>query len=112
MELPFTQDATGVWRGENVTIDPSATVGTLVALGNNVTVGAGATLGENVIVGDGSVIEDGATLISTILWDNARVSQNTHLERCIVGTNAQVQSNVAVFDGIIVDPKRLMTAKT
>ena len=112
VELPLTQDAHGVWRGENVTVDPSATIGKSVALGNNVTVGAGVTLGENVIVGDGSVIEDGATLINTILWDNARVSKNTHLERCILCTNAQVQSNVAVFDGIIVDPARLMTAKT
>ncbi len=112
VELPLTQSADGVWRGENVTVDPTATLGKLVALGNNVTVGAGVTLGENVIVGDGSVIEDGATLVSTILWDNARVSKNTHLERCIVGTNAQVQSNVAVFDAVIVDPTRLMTAKT
>ena len=52
------------------------------------------------------------TLRETILWEGARVSRGTHLERCVVGTNAQVQSNVAIFDANIIDPTRRMTAKT
>ncbi|MGI4791039.1 MAG: sugar phosphate nucleotidyltransferase [Janthinobacterium lividum] len=112
LDFGLTEASNGVWKGEGVKIDPTAEIGSPVAIGNGVTIGAGAKLLENVIVGDGSVIEAGVTLKDTILWANAHISAGTHLERCVVGTNAQVQSNVAIFDANIVDPTRLMTAKT
>ena len=112
LEFGLTETTPGIYQGEGVQIDPSAEVTAPAALGNNVTVGAGAKLLGNVIVGDGCVVEAGATLKDTILWVGARVSAGTSLERCVVGTNAQVQSNVAIFDANIVDPTRLMTAKT
>ncbi len=99
-------------QGENVQIDPAAQIGSPVLLGSDVTVGAGATVGENTIIGDGCVIEPNVTLKDTILWAGARVSAGTHLERCVVGTGAQVQSNVAIFDANIIDPTRKMMAKT
>ena len=67
--------------------------------------------GENTILGDGSIIEANVTLRETILWEGARVSAGTHLERCVVGKNAQVQSNVAIFDANICTPAWRMTAK-
>ena len=112
LEFGLREVSPGIWHGEGVTLDPSAEIVGPVAIGNGVTVGAGAKLLGNVILGDGSVIEPNVTLKDTILWANARVSAGTHLERCVVGTHAQVQSNVAIFDGNIVDPIRLMTAKT
>jgi len=112
LEFGLTQDAAGVWTGTDTQIDPSAEITAPAAIGNNVTIGAGAKLLGNVIAGDGCVVEAGATLKDTILWAGARVSAGTQLERCVVGTNAQVQSNVAIFDANIVDPTRLMTAKT
>ncbi len=112
VEFGLTETTPGIYQGEGVQIDPSAEITGPAALGNNVTVGAGAKLLGNVIVGDGCVVEAGATLKDTILWAGARVSAGTSLERCVVGTHAQVQSNVAVFDANIVDPTRLMTAKT
>jgi NDP-sugar pyrophosphorylase family protein len=112
LEFGLTQNASGIWQGEGVKIDPSAEITAPAALGNGVTVGAGVKLLGNVIVGDGCDIEAGATLKDTILWAGAHVSAGTQLERCVVGTNAQVQSNVAIFDANIVDPTRLMTAKT
>ena len=112
LEFGLTETSPGVWQGSNVQIDPSAEITAPVALGSGVMIEPGAKLMGNVIVGDGSVIEAGATLKETILWAGAHISAGTQLERCVVGTNAQVQSNVAVFDANIVDPTRLMTAKT
>ena len=106
------EDCEGVWVGEGVQIDPTAEIGTPAAIGNGVTVGAGTKLLGNVIVGDGCVLGANVTLKDTILWAGAKVSDGTYLERCVVGTNAQVQSNVAIFDANIVDPTRRMTAKT
>lgn len=112
LDIPLRQEETGVWWGENIEIDPTVEIGSPVAIGSNVTVGAGARILENTVIGDGCVIEPNVTLKDTILWAGARVSEGTHLERCVVGTNAQVQSSVAIFDANIVDPTRRMTAKT
>lgn len=111
LDIPLREES-GVWWGENIQMDPTAEIGSPVAIGSGVTVGAGAKLLENTVIGDGCVIEAGVTLKDTILWAGVRVSQGTHLERCVVGTNAQVQSNVAIFDANIVDPTRRMTART
>ena len=112
LDFGLPQTSPGVWQGDGVQVDPTAQVGSPVVLGHGVTIGAGAKILANTILGDGSVVEPNATLKDTILWANARVSAGTHLERCVVGTQAQVQSNVAIFDANIVDPTRLMTAKT
>lgn len=112
LDIPLRQEETGVWWGENIEIDPTVEIGSPVAIGSNVTIGAGTKIMENTIIADGCVIEPNVTLKDTILWAGARVSEGTHLERCVVGTNAQVQSNVAIFDANIVDPTRRMTAKT
>ncbi len=111
LELAGREVAPGIRHGDGVQIDPSAEIVGPCAFGDHVTVGAGAKLLGNVILGDGTVVEAGATLKDTITWQNARVSAGTHLECCVVGTGAQVQSNVAVFDANIVDPTRRMTAK-
>ena len=110
LDIPLREES-GVWWGENINMDPTVEIGSPVAIGNNVTVGAGTKLLENTVIGDGCVIEENVTLRDTILWAGARVSQGTHLERCVVGTNAQVQSSVAIFDANIMDPTRRMTAK-
>ena len=112
LNIPLTQGEEGIWRGDGVEIDPSAEIGSPVAIGHGVVIGAGAKILENTIIADGCVIEPEVTLKDTILWAGARISRGTHLERCVVGTNAQVQSNVAIFDANIVDPARRMTAKT
>lgn len=75
-------------------------------VGANVQMGENVTLGENTIVGDNSVIESNVTLRETIVWPNATVKAGTHLERCIVGAGVSVQSDAAVFDGVIVNPAR------
>ncbi len=112
VEIPLSQSGGGVWQGEGVQIDPTAEIGSPVAIGNGVSIGPGAKILENTIIGDNCVIEANVTLKDTILWAGAQISQGTHLERCVVGTKAQVQSNVAIFDANIVDPTRRMVAKT
>ncbi len=112
LDFLVPQSEAGIWKGDGVQIDPTAEIIPPVVLGNHVTIGAGAKIGENTVVADGCVIEPNVTLHETILWEGARVSQGTHLERCVVGKNAQVQSNVAIFDANIIDPTRRMTAKT
>lgn len=107
--LPLHQAGKNVWKGDNTRIDSSAKISSPVAIGSNVVVEAGATIGANTVIGDNCHIGAGATLQETILWTGATIGANTHLERCIVGQNVQVQTNAAIFDGIIADPNRPMS---
>jgi len=53
-------------------------------------------------------VEKGAVVQESILWDGAVVMRDTMLVRCVVGHGCKVKSNVAIFDGVIVDanPRR------
>ena len=108
--LPLHQAGKNVWKGDNVVVDPSAKLGSPIAIGSNVTIAAGASVGDHTVIGDNCHIEAGATINETILWEGVTVGAGTHLERCIVGRNVQVQTNAAIFDGIIADPNRPMSA--
>lgn len=90
-----------------VSLTPSGTrtpEGALVGAGASVA--PSATLDANTIVGDRCVIESHAVLRETILWPGAIVKAGTRLERCIVGAGVSVQSDAAIFDGVIVNPDR------
>lgn len=95
-----------VWVGKNVEIDPTAEIGYPVAIGDNVRILSGSRVLENTVIGNNCTVEEGATVEASILWEGSRVMRNTHLVRCVVGRECMVKTNVAIFDGIIVDPQR------
>jgi NDP-sugar pyrophosphorylase family protein len=41
------------------------------------------------------VIGAGATIINSVLWDGAEISEDTYLENCVVGNGVTVQSSHA-----------------
>jgi len=106
LDMPAKLTGEGIWIGEGARVDPSVTFEAPVMVGGGSTVGAGAHLLANTVIGENCSIEGGAILKETIVWNGATIAAGTHLERCIVGTGAHVSSNVAIFDGIIVNPKK------
>ncbi len=106
IKFPVPQQRKFVWIGENVEIDSTAEIGYPVVIGDNCKIGPGARVLENTIIGQGCEVESGAVVKESILWDGAVVLEGTWLERCVVGSNCHVRTNVAVFDGLIVSPQR------
>ncbi|MCL6519710.1 MAG: NDP-sugar synthase [Armatimonadetes bacterium] len=106
IQFPLPEVRKYVWMGTNTQIDPTAEIGYPVVIGNNCVIERNARVLENSVLGDNCVVEQEAAVKESILWEGARVMQNTILERCVVGKGCQVKSNAAVFDGVIVDPNR------
>lgn len=106
VNLPYKERQKFQWMGENVEVDDSADIEYPVVIGNNCRIEAGAKVLEYSVLGDGCVVESGATVKKSILWPNAAVMRDTAIERCVVGEGCRVKSNAAVFDGVIVSPKR------
>lgn len=106
VKFPLPEVKKYVWMGSNVAIDPTAEIGYPVVIGNNCRIEKNAKVLANSVLGDNCVVEEDAVVEESILWSGARVMKHTMLERCVVGTECQVKSNAAVFDGVIVDPAR------
>ena len=98
------QRSDGLWIGENCQIDPSAHIEVPCVIGPNVKIGPAARVLHHSVIGEGCTIGAGATVSHSILWARSSVSPGTHVYRCVVGFDCQVQSNAAIFDGTIVSP--------
>jgi len=101
-----TPKSGNVWVGEGSVLAADVEIEERVVIGKNVTIGAGAKLLSDTVIGDGCTIGEGAVLQRTILWNDANVDAGSRLEGCIVGKGATIGTNVAVFNGLIVDPIR------
>ncbi len=106
---PYPEVRKYAWIGSDVSIDPTSEIGYPVTIGNGCRIEAGARVLENSVLGDHCVVEAGAVVRESILWPGAVVVKNTQLYRCVVGQECRVESNAAVFDGVIVDPSRKNT---
>ena len=106
IKFPLPEVKKYVWIGKNTEIHPSAEIGYPVVIGNNCRIDANAKVLENSVLGDNCVVEKDAVVRNSIMWEGARVMEQTMLERCVVGKGCAVKSNAAVFDGVIVDPVR------
>jgi carbonic anhydrase/acetyltransferase-like protein (isoleucine patch superfamily) len=100
--------------GDNVSIDPTATILGPTTIGDNVTIGAGAVI-DNCIIGSNVTISQGcqlmlsvvgdycflpfrAALFMTTLMENSMVAQNTCLQLCIVGRDSFIGAGTTFTD--------------
>jgi mannose-1-phosphate guanylyltransferase/phosphomannomutase len=106
INFPVKERRKMVWIGENVEIHPTAEIGYPVVIGDGCRIEAGAKVLEDSVLGSNCAIEEGAVVRRSILWNGATVMKETWLDRCVVGADCKVQTNAAVFDGVIVAPYR------
>ena len=94
-QLLDSTPAAAYGRGQNIVIDPSATVPDSVVIGPNVVISAGAVIGENVQIGAGTVIgQDSIIGSNSRLWANVTLYHNVHLgQDCIIHSGAVIGSD-------------------
>jgi len=85
----------GVWIAQDATVDQQAKVcGSVVIMGGS-TVSSGAiilgptVIGRNVTVGEDSVVTN------SVLWDDANVSSNCMVQRCVLDYHVRLPDNAA-----------------
>jgi len=108
LQMPYPERRKYVWVGNDVEVAKDAEVLYPVIIGSGTRIESGARVLENCVLGENCVVEKGAVVQESILWDGAVVMRDTMLVRCVVGHGCKVKSNVAIFDGVIVDanPRR------
>jgi mannose-1-phosphate guanylyltransferase len=61
----------------------------------------GSTLGNNVVIGKGS------SVISSIIFDNAIIQENVHLDHCVIGENGVVGKKSKLHYTVVGDNEKL-----
>lgn len=102
LNIGLKANADGNFIGDGCSIDTSAKLEAPVVIGANTQIGANAVVSKMSVIGENCVVGANATIVHSILWDGAKIGDNTHLERSIVGYNAEISSSAGVFDAVIV----------
>ena len=96
--------------GENVRIDPGASILSRTVLGDNTVVRAGAQVAASVL-GENVYVASGADVTGAFLGNGVEVHENAHIaegavigDRSIIGRNAVVANNVKVYPFKSVEP--------
>lgn len=103
LDFPVPERRKYQWIADSAVIEDGATVEYPVVIGENCRIASGAKVLEHTVLGSGCTVEHGAVVRESVLWENAHVQADTRLVRCVVGRGCHVQSNAAIFDGVIVD---------
>ncbi len=100
--LPGSEIRRGVWVEEGAQIAKGAKLESPCLIGRNsridkrCVIGAYTVIGSHVHVGAGSILRD------CILWDGVQVGRGVRLSHCVIGRNAHVIANIAMYEGSII----------
>jgi len=96
-------------RGENVQIDPTATILQPTAIGSNVRIGSDAHIGPRTSIGDNVSVGKGTRIEGSVIFNGAQIDDFSSIEGAIVGEGAiigrwaRIMRNVIVADHAIID---------
>jgi mannose-1-phosphate guanylyltransferase len=101
----------GVWRQDEVDVDPEAVLRAPLLIGSGARIEAGATVGASV-VGPGAAVGAGARVERSVLLAGARVSERTVVTDSVVGPDAILKAEAALTDLTMVGARTSIAAGT
>ena len=109
LKLCKHNDTQVIWRGPDVSIEPTARIYEPVAIMDGARISKGAVIFGPTIVGRNVTIGNDSVVVNSVLWDNAQVGNNCQIQRCVVDYHAVVQSNSVVEEkSISFEPEGML----
>ncbi|HVF52974.1 MAG TPA: sugar phosphate nucleotidyltransferase [Actinomycetota bacterium] len=102
VELPGFEIQPGVWVGEDVEMDPTATIEGPALIGNNVRIGAGAHVGPYSVVGDNATISDDARVSNAVVMEQSHVGRFAQIRGGILGRAATLGRGAVAEEGSVL----------
>ena len=100
----------GVWVGQNVNINSSATVTGPVLIGDNCRIGSGVKLEPYSVLGQGTILGNNSSIKRSIIWDNCFVGPNSAIRGAVLCSRVKVLANSSVHEGAVVGSDSLIRA--
>lgn len=102
LDIPGFRLRTGVWIGEGVEVDPTATIIGPAVIGDYARIGPYATIGAYTVLGANVRIGADATLEHAVVHDNCFVGQSASLRGCVIGRSSDLRRGARCEEGVVV----------
>jgi lipopolysaccharide/colanic/teichoic acid biosynthesis glycosyltransferase len=99
----YTEVTSNVWVGQNVSIDPSATLVRPLVIGDDSRVEEGATLVGPAVIGERCVLGKGSFVRESIFWPDSVVAPALEVERCLVSGKVNGSGNGRCREMLMLD---------
>jgi exosortase len=94
-------DSQLVWIAANTRIAPSARIYGPVVIMDSACISKNAVIFGPTILGRNISISQDSVVVSSVLWDGARVGPNCEIRQCVIDYNAVVRGNTVVEEKVI-----------
>lgn len=103
IDFPGKEFKENVWVGNHTFISPRVKIKGPVVIGNNCVIEKDVTINPYTTIGNNSEVKEGAELSDCILWSEVRVAKGVRLRNCIIGSGAEINENISVFEGSVIN---------
>lgn len=102
LDLSYGQQRTGVYVGQNTSINPTAIVEPPVMIGDNCAIGARVTISAGTVIGDHVTIGADADLQRPIIGNGVVIGEECQIWACAIARNARINRRSQVMEGAVV----------
>ena len=100
---PPGKNVNGIWRGENVTISPTAKVIPPVVFGNDVRIEDNVTIGPYSVIADGVVVKENSVIDHSVIWRNSEIGSDSFIEKSVICDEVKIENKGKVINYSVVD---------
>ncbi|EDX77542.1 Nucleotidyl transferase family [Coleofasciculus chthonoplastes PCC 7420] len=102
IDFAYEEQRSGLWVGQNTSIDPTAKIETPALIGSNCRIGPGVNIEAGTVIGDNVTVGAYADLKRPILWNGSIIGDEVHLRACVISRGTRVDRRAHVLEGAVV----------
>ncbi|MEQ8464366.1 sugar phosphate nucleotidyltransferase [Coleofasciculus sp. E1-EBD-02] len=102
IDFAYEQKRSGLWVGQNTSIDATAKIETPALIGSNCRIGPGVNIEAGTVIGDNVTVGAYADLKRPILWNGSIIGDEVHLRACVICRGTRVDRRAHVLEGAVV----------
>ncbi len=100
--IPGKEIISGLWVGENVRIEPQASINTPAYIGGGTTVRQHAKIHPYTVIGSHSTISSRASLEDSIIWEGVYVGVNAELQGSTIANGTFIDEGSSVLEHSVI----------
>ncbi|MEQ9484823.1 sugar phosphate nucleotidyltransferase [Coleofasciculus sp. F4-SAH-05] len=102
IDFAYEEQRSGLWVGQNTSIDATAKIETPALIGSNCRIGPGVNIEAGTVIGDNVTVGAYADLKRPILWNGSIIGDEVHLRACVICRGTRVDRRAHVLEGAVV----------
>ncbi len=102
LELPYPEQRSRLWVGQNTMIDSTARIEPPVIIGDNCRIGSRVNIEAGTVIGDNVSIGSYADLKRPIIWNGSIVGDEAHLSACVIARGTRVARRAQILEGAVI----------